>query len=177
DKGVPVIIMNRNFSNDRKRFTIAHELGHLLMHNENYFPISSYREKEKEANDFASEFLMPENEIKKSLWSLKMSDLGDLKRYWLTSMSSIIRRAKDLDCIDQNRYKFFMIEMSRNGFNKREPIDVYIDKPTCFKNAYNLFKNDLSYTINDMMAFTALPKDILHEFLSSDNLVRLRVFK
>ena len=59
DKGNPIIIVNKNFSNDRKRFTIAHELGHILMHNENNFPISSYRDKEKEANQFASEFLMP----------------------------------------------------------------------------------------------------------------------
>ena len=113
DKGFPVIIVNKNFSNDRKRFTIAHELGHILLHNENLYPISSYRDKEKEANIFASEFLMPEDEIKNSLRQLKMSDLGDLKSYWLTSMKYIIRKAKDLKCIDENRYRFFMIEMSR----------------------------------------------------------------
>ena len=119
DKGNPIIIVNKNFSNDRKRFTIAHELGHILMHNENNFPISSYRDKEKEANQFASEFLMPENYIKNSLRNLKLSEVGNLKSYWLTSMSSIIRRAKDLKCIDDNRYKYFLIEMSRNGFTKK----------------------------------------------------------
>lgn len=174
DLGYPVIIINKNFSNDRKRFTIAHELGHLLMHNENCFPISTFREKEKEANVFASEFLMPENEIKNSLRSMVMSDLGDLKRYWLTSMQSLIRRAKDLQCIDENRYKFFMIEMSRNGFTRKEPVEVYIDRPTCFKNAFELFKNELSYSVEDFIKYTALPKDILDEFLSFD-MVKLKV--
>lgn len=177
DKGFPVIIVNKNFTNDRKRFTIAHELGHILLHNENLFPISSYRDKEKEANIFASEFLMPESEIKNSLRQLKMSDLGDLKSYWLTSMGSIIRKAKDLKCIDENRYRFFMIEMSRYGYNKKEPIEVFIDKPTCLKNAYQLFKDELSYDINDFVIFTALPKDILDDVLSFDRTVKLKVLR
>ena len=175
DKGFPVIIVNKNFSNDRKRFTIAHELGHILLHNENLYPISSYRDKEKEANIFASEFLMPEDEIKNSLRQLKMSDLGDLKSYWLTSMSSIIRRAKDLKCIDDNRYKYFLIEMSRNGFTKKEPIEVFIDKPTCLKNAINLFKTDLAYSLEDFSNYTALPKDIIDELFNSDKIVKLKI--
>lgn len=174
DKGFPVIIINKNFSNDRKRFTIAHELGHLLMHNESHFPVSSFREKEKEANQFASEFLMPRDAIINSLRFLKMGDLGDLKNYWLTSMSSIIRRAKDLKCIDENRYKFFMIEMSRYGYTKREPIDVFIDKSTCFKNGVNLFKKELSYTKDDFVKFTALPLDLIEDLFYKDNVVKLR---
>ncbi|MNT04952.1 hypothetical protein D3C72_1395530 [compost metagenome] len=177
DKGFPVIVVNKNFSNDRKRFTLAHELGHLLLHNESYYPVSNYRDKENEANVFASEFLMPELQIKNSLRSLKMSDLGSLKNYWLTSMSSIIRRAKDLGCIDKNRHTFFMIEMSRYGYNRKEPIDVFIDKPTCFKNSYNLFKDELSYSTNDFINFTALPVDIIEEFLSFDRLVKLKALK
>jgi Zn-dependent peptidase ImmA (M78 family)/DNA-binding XRE family transcriptional regulator len=177
DKGFPVIIVNKNFSNDRKRFTIAHELGHILLHNENLFPISSYRDKEKEANIFASEFLMPEDEIKNSLRQLKMSDLGDLKSYWLTSMSSVIRKAKDLNFLDDNRYRYFMIEMSRYGYNKKEPIEVFIDKPTCFKNAYQLFKNEFSYDIDDFVKFTALPNDILENILFFERTIKLKVLK
>lgn len=175
DKGFPVIIVNKNFSNDRKRFTIAHELGHVLMHNENNFPISSYRDKEKEANLFASEFLMPQESIKNTLRSLRINDLGDLKSYWLTSMASIIRRAKDLKGIDDNRYKYFLIEMSRNGFTKKEPIEVFIDKPTCLKNAINLFKNDLVYSFDDFTKFTSLPKDIVEVIFNSGNIVKLKI--
>lgn len=175
DKGFAVIIVNKNFSNDRKRFTIAHELGHILMHNENNFPISSFRDKEKEANQFASEFLMPADSIRNTLRYLKINELGELKNYWLTSMASIIRRAKDLKCIDENRYKYFLIEMSRSGYTKREPIEVFIDKPTCLKNAINIFKNDLSYSFEDFVKFTALPKDIVEIIFDSDKIVKLKV--
>lgn len=175
DKGFAIIIVNKNFSNDRKRFTIAHELGHILMHNENNFPISSFRNKEKEANQFASEFLMPENYIKNSLRNLKLYEVGDLKNYWLTSMSSIIRRAKDLNCIDESRYKYFLIEMSRSGYTKKEPIEVFIDKPTCLKNAINIFKQDLAYSLEDFSNFTALPKDITDELFNSDKIIKLKI--
>lgn len=175
DKGFAVIIVNKNFSNDRKRFTIAHELGHILMHNENNFPISLYREKEKEANQFASEFLMPESSIRNSLRNLRLNELGDLKNFWLTSMSSLIRRAKDLKCIDDNKYKYFLIEMSRNGFTKKEPIEVFIDKPTCLKNAINIFKNDLAYSFEDFSKYTALPSDIIEFIFNSDNIIKLKV--
>jgi Zn-dependent peptidase ImmA (M78 family) len=64
EKGFAVIVINKNFPNDRKRFTLAHELVHLLLHNESNSPISTFRDKEKEANDFATEFLMREDSNK-----------------------------------------------------------------------------------------------------------------
>ena len=39
DKGYPVIIINKSFTNDRKRFTLAHELGHIHLHNDNNAPL------------------------------------------------------------------------------------------------------------------------------------------
>lgn len=167
DKGYAVIVINKNISNDRKRFTMAHELGHLLMHNG--FPISTFRDKETEANVFASEFLMPENAIHNEIRSLKMNALIDLKRYWLTSMSSIIRRAKDLNCIDSNRYRFFMIEMSRSGYSKNEPIDVFIDKPNNFHYAIHLMKEELGYTKEDFAKYLKLPIDIIDNLFFNDN--------
>lgn len=178
--GYAVIIVNKSFSNDRKRFTIAHELGHILLHNESNFPVSEFRDekvKEKEANSFASEFLMPANEIKNSLRGITLGDVAKLKSYWLTSMGSIIRKSKDLKCISEDKYRYFMIEMSRNGFNKKEPVEVYIDSPQCFKNGYFLFKNDLSYDEEDFMNSMKLPKDILDDIFYFDKMVMLKVFR
>lgn len=180
DKGFPVIVINKAFPNDRKRFTIAHELGHILLHNESNFPIPSYRDekcKEREANEFASEFLMPENDIKNSLRGISLNDVAKLKSHWLTSMGSILRRAKDLKCINEDRYRYFMIEMSRNGFNRREPVEVTIDRPQCFKNGYFLFKNELLYDDDDFVTMMNLPKDILDEIFYFDKMVTLKVIK
>ncbi|PXZ44929.1 DNA-binding protein [Sanguibacteroides justesenii] len=175
DNGYPIIIVNKNFSNDRKRFSIAHELGHIIMHSAiaNLYP--EYRNKEAEANIFASEFLMPEVEIKNDLRNLKLTDLAELKRYWLTSMASLIMRAKDLGCISQDRYKYLNIELSRYGYKKKEPVNVYIDSPSIFMAAYKMYRNELGYTKKELAEAFALPIDIIDRLFAESNTPKLRV--
>ncbi len=172
DGGTPVIIINKKFPNDRKRFTIAHELGHLIMHVLGGFPIPDYRdskERESEADRFASEFLMPGEEIRRSLYGLKLSSLAELKRFWLTSMASILRRAYDLGCIDKQRYTYLNIEMSRLGLKKNERTTVYIDAPSLFVDGCKMHKNDLEYTIEELSSAFCLPIDVLQEFCGTDD--------
>ncbi len=178
DKGFPIIVVNRNFSNDRKRFTIAHELGHILMHVAGGFPISKHRDsktREDEANIFASEFLMPKNEIINSLRGLKLSDLSTLKNYWLTSMASIIRKARDLNCINDNKYKYFIIEMSRKGYNKNEPFPVFIDESQLLKRGINIFRNELNYDIKDFESGFGIPNDIFTNLFDFKQPGKIRV--
>jgi Zn-dependent peptidase ImmA (M78 family) len=164
DGGYYVVIINKNFSNDHKRFTLAHELGHIVMHTSGDFLISDYRDKEEEANKFASEFLMPSDAILNSLRGLKLQYLVELKRYWLTSMASIVRRAKDLKCITNDKYQYFNIELSRKGYRKNEPINVYIDAPKLFYDAYGLHKNSLEYSNEEMATAFNLPIDVLSRY-------------
>ena len=164
DKGHTVIVINKNRSNDRKRFTIAHELGHIIMHLCESFIIPEYRNREEEADAFASEFLMPEGEIKNSLRNIRLSDLISLKQIWLTSIASLIRRAKDLELITTQKYTYFNIELSRLGYKKKEPFEVYIDKPTLFSDNYTLHKVDLGYTDGELADSFYLPIDVINRF-------------
>ena len=118
---------------------------------------------------------MPKEAIRNQLYNLKLSELGQLKTYWLTSMRSMIYKAYELGCIDQNRYKFFNIEFSRLGYNKKEPIDVSIDSPTAFKNAYYLFKNELNYSKDDFSKYFNLPIDILDKVFDYDSGRKLKL--
>ncbi len=174
DKGYPIIVISKFASNDRKRFTIAHELGHLIMHSQNDFIIYNFRDKEQEANDFASEFLMPSDGIYNDLLNLKLSSLAELKRYWLTSMASIIRRSYQLKIIDSQRYKYFNIELSRKGFKKKEPIEVFIDRPTIFKDAYDIHINELGYSNDELSNAFSLPIDVIEKFCNI-NYSKLRI--
>ena len=56
-QGRKVVFLNNQMPNDRIRFSLAHELGHIVMHLDDI--ISEDRDAEEEANIFASEFLMP----------------------------------------------------------------------------------------------------------------------
>ncbi len=70
-----VIYINKYENEYRKRFTLAHELGHFISHKDNYasgaiikdqifFRDENTDEKEQQANNFAAELLMPEDEFK-----------------------------------------------------------------------------------------------------------------
>lgn len=168
DGGIPVIIINGSRSNDRKRLDIAHELGHILMHLYPEISIPEYRDKENEAFEFAAEFLMPEKEIRQSLTKLKLSYLLPLKQYWLTSMASIVHRAKELDCIDKEWYRYLNVELSRRGYKKNEPGIVYIDRPQSFFEAYGLFRDELKYSDDELSEMFHLPLDVLNHFFAKN---------
>ena len=171
DRGTPIIIINKSFSNDRKRRTLAHEYGHILMHC--FFPIPKQRgekEREEETEEFTNEFLMPAEYIKNSLLGLRLGNLVELKNYWLTSMQSIIRRAKDLKCITKERYIYFNIELSRMGMKKDEGVNVYIDEPSLFKTAYKLHKDEIGFSDKDLSLAFSLPDDVIMNVFKPNNL-------
>lgn len=62
--------------NDRKRFTLAHELGHIVMHLRSEDFDKPEEEKEKEANLFAAEFLLPKIPCREDLHALRYKDLA-----------------------------------------------------------------------------------------------------
>lgn len=163
DKGHHLVVINKNMDNDRKRFTLAHELGHIIMHQCTDFIITESRNQEKEAHDFASEFLMPEKAIRSYLCNLTMKSLMANKQYWLTSMAAILNKAKKIQIIEERRYKNLLIEMSRQGWRMVEPIKVPIDSPAAINTAYSLFRNELSYSIQEMAEFMRLPLDIISD--------------
>jgi len=83
----PIVLVNSNeeIPTSRLRLTLAHEIGHLVMHQ-----LSSSPDIEDEANRFAAEFMMPRREIKASLYRLNLAKLTDLKRDWKVSMPALV---------------------------------------------------------------------------------------
>ena len=91
---VALIHMNTDKPPDRWRWTLAHELGHIVMHT--HEPTESTKDVEEQANLFASEFLMPAHTIVSYLEGLTFQKLGGLKREWKVSMQALIMRAHQL---------------------------------------------------------------------------------
>ncbi|HEY1579904.1 MAG TPA: ImmA/IrrE family metallo-endopeptidase [Terracidiphilus sp.] len=123
----PIILMNvdESIGGDRYRWTLAHELGHLIMH---AFPSEKM---EEEANKFASEFLMPESEIKHQLRNVRLPNLALLKRIWKVSMGALLERAKQLKTITASQYRYMRMNFGKLHYNTREPaeLDIPIEKP------------------------------------------------
>lgn len=150
DKGHPIIFVNSSASNDRKRYTLCHELFHLIAHIP-YSPIPVDRDVEAEANEFASEFLMPYLECRYDLQDLRFSQLNTLKDYWQISKAAIIRRALDTGGISPEKYKYLQIELSRRGERKNETGFVSIDMPTIVEKVLAAYREELNYELQDIL--------------------------
>lgn len=175
--GQHIIVINDEFPNDRKRFTLAHELGHIVMHLPFSHTIDADRDTEDEANSFASEFLMPELDIRRDLINLKFRMLGDLKLYWKASKASLIRRAYDLKYIDKTKYTTMMIELSRMGERKQEKGHVDLDKPLLLKLIIDTYFDKLEYSKNDLSNILGISfEDFDHFLLGKDtNSTKLKI--
>ena len=120
----------------RINFDIAHELGHIIMHewseDEELISREEFKQKEKEANEFASAFLLPEKEFSHDV-SFDPQNLEyyvQLKRKWKVSIAAMLYRSCSLGIIRQNQYQYLMRIMQSKGWRKTEPLDNVIAAPT-----------------------------------------------
>jgi Zn-dependent peptidase ImmA (M78 family)/transcriptional regulator with XRE-family HTH domain len=128
-RGVPPIFwVNSRKPLERVRWSIAHELGHLVLHENE--PVD-HELAETQANQFAAAFLMPRadfrGECPSRLW---IPELVEMKRRWRCSMQAIARRARDVGRITETQFKSVMIELSRRGWRMQEPYPVTGESPT-----------------------------------------------
>ncbi|MFG3250584.1 ImmA/IrrE family metallo-endopeptidase [Streptomyces sp. NPDC048187] len=122
----PLVLVNTRAPGDRRRFSIAHELGHLVMHPEP----GTGSTQEKQADAFAAEFLMPASDIRQALsGGVDLAKLMELKRVWGASMSALLRRAQTLNAISEWQYRTLTIEMSALGYRTAEPVKVLPEHP------------------------------------------------
>jgi Zn-dependent peptidase ImmA (M78 family) len=113
----PVVLLNLRSPTDRKRLTLAHELGHLCLHAE-----YASEDMEHEATRFAGEFLMPADVIRPQLRNFTLGKLHDLKREWGTSMQALIERARELNLITPGQRLNLYKALSARGWRVREPL-------------------------------------------------------
>lgn len=116
----PVVVINSALSPSRRRLTLAHELGHLVLHADGYVDDESI-DVEEQANAFAAELLMPEVEIRHQLRSLKTAKLIALKREWGVSMQALFERSYGLGFVSAGDRQNFYKQMNRKGWRIEEP--------------------------------------------------------
>ena len=146
--GIPVIVVSGNAPGDRQRFTLAHELGHLVLAGRR----ASSLDEEAAANRFAGAFLVPEAEARKELgeqrsW-LEPRELAALKKAYGLSMQAWMHRALDLGILPQSRYVEMRKLFSTRGWTKTEPGEPYPKE---------------SPQLLDQLVFRALAQDLISE--------------
>jgi Zn-dependent peptidase ImmA (M78 family) len=158
----PAIMMSEaKGKRDRSRFDVAHELGHLVMHESGQH---TTKHAEDQAQRFASAFLMPAADITPELPSyIDWQRLTELKRRWQVALQALLYRARDLDIITDRSYTQAMKTMSARGWRKDEPIDLGSpETPVMLTKALEVAQIDEE----ELAERTAIPQALLHDVLA-----------
>ena len=117
EKGaVPVIVVNRKEWGERQRFTLAHELGHMVM------DVAAKLDEEKAAHRFAGAFLMPADalwaKIGKHRTAIGWGELFELKQLFGASVQAITYRCKDLGIFSEATFRRLFNDFTRFGWRR-----------------------------------------------------------
>ncbi len=133
--GYHIIVISKAWSGDRQRFTMAHELGHLML--EGRLTNGLEDDEENACHRFAGAFLLPNSAILSELGKhrnrLELQELLLLKQEFGISMAGTLYRARHLKIIKESYHKSLFIEFSKRGWRKNEPQPFLPEEPHHFQ--------------------------------------------
>ena len=150
----PMIFLNPNVPGDRWRLTLAHELGHIVLHHHQQIP-PEHREVEREAYDFAMELLAPKRELAGQLRLVTLQRLASLKMYWGVSMAALLKRAEDNRYISAWDARKTWMRLRAGGTT--EPVTIPQELPQRLQEIVSYHREQLGLSMSDL-------SEILHEW-------------
>lgn len=121
----PYMFLNQQKTAERSNFDSAHELAHLVLHFHVDAATAPTEDAEKQADQFASAFLMPEADIKGRMGHVySASQIIKAKARWKTSAMALATRLHHLGMLTEWNYRSIIIELGRRGYRKGEPSGV-----------------------------------------------------
>lgn len=177
--GVPIIVINKHKGSAvRQRFSLAHELGHLVLHNSisnTEFELNN-KALEAEASTFANEFLLPSINYKEFIGTRNIEMLLPLKQNWKISLAAMLYHCKKKGLLSEIEAKRLQVQLSKKWGRMAEPFDDEIqnEKPSQLANKvmaivkeqrdYEEFVNILSLPMKDVALLLSLPTGYFDQF-------------
>ena len=146
----PAIAITLGRPTDRLRFSIAHEIGHLVLHRKIK---GTVRTAEQAADAFAASFLLPESSMRRDLVEpISLTSVARLKPKWGVSMQALVYRARELGIITERQYRYLFQQISARGWKKDEPdnLDLQPEKPELIRKMAEALFNDVGQYANSM---------------------------
>ncbi len=153
DEKLPIIFTNSTLKGDRQRFSLAYQLGQLIMHS--FVPVAIDQDISHEANLFAAELLMPEAAIRKDFeQGITIPLLAQLKTKWKVSMIALLYRADDLGYLTPNQKRYLVQQFNTLKIRRREPIELDIanEPPQLFRQWIAACKSKFKLSTVEMAA-------------------------
>lgn len=162
----PFIMISHSKTAERTRFSMAHELAHLVLHLHGGESGTGSVDKEgngkkieSEADNFASAFLMPNEDITDHLSYVRNVDhLISAKARWRVAVSALARRSFQLGILTDWRYRAFCKEISVRGFRRFEPESCERESSIFWQKVTRSFLSQKGGT-DRILAETNLPAD------------------
>lgn len=125
------VVTRRGISGDRQRFSLAHELGHIVL------DLGKGVDEEKAAHRFGAALLAPADAVRREAGSrrtfIHTEELLLLKQRYGMSIQAFVRRLFELHIINDSHYKQWVIDISRLGWRKEEPGELPPEQPQWFR--------------------------------------------
>ena len=188
-----IMLTDNNESAVRRRFNVAHEIGHIILHGDvesihDYTAKDLKRVIERQANYFASCLLLPEEGFVNSLLSTRLGFYIELKKYWKVSIQAMIMRTEQLDLINEDQKLYLFKQIASKKWKKVEPLDdtIRIEIPTVYNKVFNLIVSNNLLSKQAIISSLKLPTDELEksfnikirdESTMTEPTVRLRLIK
>lgn len=166
----PIIVRNdAKKSPFRQRFDIAHELGHLVLHEGQ---VTGDRKTETEANRFASAFLLPRSTFAKAFprkgTRLDWAGIRQLKLTFGASKAAILYRARSLDLIDEDQYRSAIITLKNRGEAIEEAEDSLVanELSELIPKSLDVLRNAHGVSFSDLAQALLISPDFLKQIVT-----------
>ena len=137
--GIPMISVAKNdLPGDRQRFTVAHELGHLMLHGATPPPRNAQEatQLERQAHRFACAFLAPREAFTETLTELggriTLRTLAEAKAVWGVSIKALVGRCQTVGLIESDQARSLYKQISSREWTKQEPVEVPLESAQWF---------------------------------------------
>jgi Zn-dependent peptidase ImmA (M78 family)/transcriptional regulator with XRE-family HTH domain len=158
--GRPFVFLNTFKSAEHCRFDAAHELGHLVMHQH---ALPQGPDLEREANAFASAFLMPKASVLAN--APKAATLPSLirhKKHWLVSVAALNYRMHALDLTTDWTYRTLCIQIAQAGYRTGEPESINHEKSLIMEKVFTALRDE-GMSKADVARRIAIPPEEINE--------------
>ena len=138
-EATPYVFLNTTKPAARTRMSVAHELGHLLLHSAEV--PSGHRRTETEANQFASSFLMPRDSILASVPNTSNLDaLEEHARVWNVSIQALVYRMHEIGLISDWSYRSLFIDLNSRTDPDQQTSDSGGESSQMFRKVFDLLR-------------------------------------
>lgn len=131
----PLVAVVTALEGAEKRFTVMHELGHIIMDRGITAPVMRRRDVvEKRADRFARAMLLPASDMKEQISpTLNLHGYLRIKSEFGVRVDMIVKRGEELGLLDAHRAKSLYIQRSSSGWSRDEPVEVANETPILLK--------------------------------------------